>query len=269
MVLGVAVVLATNHLEGDPASTLMNAGAAVIVYGGTFAALLVHFRPRDITSSVKRLSWLIRPPNTDTVRFIEDITEWSNISRSRGVLALEEVADNLNDRFVKNGLTMIVNNQPFEEVRNTLFLIGELEDREYDVAGNVWEAAGGYAPTIGVLGAVLGLIHVMINLDHPGSLGIGIATAFVATVYGVGTANLIFFPLGSRLKAIAGGRTVYRDIALEGLLLLWKGASPLIIRERLESLLESRRRDAPLSEEPAGDAGGQFEADTSPVRERA
>jgi chemotaxis protein MotA len=269
MVLGVAVVLVTNHLEGDPASALMNSGAAVIVYGGTFAALLVHFRPRDIISAVKRLSWLIRPPNTDTVAFIEDVTEWANISRSRGVLALEELADKLGDRFVKTGMTMIVNNQPFEEVRNTLFLIGELEDREYDVAGNVWEAAGGYSPTIGVLGAVLGLIHVMINLDHPGSLGIGIATAFVATVYGVGTANLLFFPLGARLKAVAGGRTVYRDIALEGLLLLWKGASPLIIRERLESLLESRRRDAPQAEEPVSDSGGAFETDTTQVRERA
>lgn len=241
IILGIVVVLGTNQLEGDPISALLKGGAAVIVFGGTLSALLVHCGPRDIISATKRLSWLVKPPNTDTGKFIEDISEWSSINRSRGILALEEVADNLDDRFIKTGLTMIVNNQPFDDLRDTLFLVGDVEDREFAVAGEVWEAAGGYAPTIGVLGAVLGLIHVMINLNHPSTLGIGIATAFVATVYGVGSANLIFFPLGSRLKAIAGGRTVYREIAIEGLLLLRKGSSPLIIRERLENLLESRR----------------------------
>jgi chemotaxis protein MotA len=255
MIAGVAVILATNYLEGDPVSALLNASAALIVFGGTLAALLVHSGPRGLLSAVKRLGWLLKPPGTDAVQFIEQITEWANINRSKGLLALEEIADQLDDRFIKTGLTMIVSNQPSEEIHNTLFLVGEVEDREASVAGDVWEAAGGYAPTIGVLGAVLGLIHVMLNLDQPSTLGIGIATAFIATVYGVGSANLIFFPLGQRLKGIAAGRGAYRDVALEGLLLLLKGASPLIIRERLEHLLESRRRAARQDDGESADRG--------------
>jgi chemotaxis protein MotA len=177
------------------------------------------------------------------VQLIQDMYDWSTLMRNSSALALEDAAEETSDQFLKIGLEQIVAGQSHDDVRDVLYKLGDIEDRENTEGANVWEAAGGYAPTVGILGAVLGLIHVMLRLDHPSELGGGIATAFVATIYGVGAANLVFFPLGNRLKAIAGGRTTYREIATEGLLQLSKGnANPIRLRERLENMLESRRR---------------------------
>lgn len=242
VIAGVAIVFLANGMEGDPAIVLLKSGAAMIVFGGTFAALLVDCGLANMLAGCRGLGWLVKPPRTDPCVFIEDISEWSRTSRGKGALALEPIIEELSDQFIKLGLRNIVDGRTYDELRDTLYLVGEVEDREYEVAGQVWEAAGGYAPTIGVLGAVIGLIHVMLNLNNPGSLGTGIATAFVATVYGVGGANLIFLPLAARLKAIAKGRATFREMVIEGMLLMRKEAGPMIIRDRLESLLESRRR---------------------------
>jgi chemotaxis protein MotA len=239
---GVAIVFLANGMEGDPAVVLLKSGAALIVFGGTFSALLVDCGFANMIAGGRALFWLVKPPRTDPCVFIEDITEWSRTSRGKGALALEPIIEDVADRFIKLGLRNIVDGRTYEELRDSLYLVGEVEDREYEVAGQVWEAAGGYAPTIGVLGAVIGLIHVMLNLNNPGSLGTGIATAFVATVYGVGGANLVFLPLAARLKSIAKGRATFREMVIEGLLLMRKEAGPMVIRDRLESLLESRRR---------------------------
>ncbi|GHD98148.1 hypothetical protein U879_11690 [Defluviimonas sp. 20V17] len=243
ILLGISAILLTSQLEGDPLMSLVKLNAACIVFGGTFAALLVHAEWRAIVNAFKQVSWLLRPPPTDSVTLIQDMYDWSTLMRNSSALALEDAAEATNDQFLKIGLEQIVAGQSHDEVRDVLYKLGDIEDRENTEGGNVWEAAGGYAPTVGILGAVLGLIHVMLRLDHPSELGGGIATAFVATIYGVGAANLVFFPLGNRLKAIAGGRTTYREIATEGLLQLSKGnANPIRLRERLENMLESRRR---------------------------
>lgn len=243
VILGISTILLTSQLEGDPLTSLLKMNAALIVFGGTFAALLVHAEWRAIVSAFKQVAWLIRRPPTDPVKLIQDMYDWSSAVRGASALALEDAAEETNDQFLKVGLGLIVAGQSQDDVRDVLYKLGDIEDRENAEGGNVWEAAGGYAPTVGILGAVIGLIHVMLRLDHPQELGSGIATAFVATVYGVGSANLIFFPLGNRLKAIAGGRTTYREIATEGLLQLSKGnANPIRLRERLENMLESRRR---------------------------
>ncbi len=261
MVLGIAVVLATNMFEGDTISVLLKLDAAVIVFGGTMAALLVHATPRAIVNAGRQLGWLVRPPSTDSIKLIQDIFEWSHVVRKNGFLALEPVVEEQSDPFLKVGLDMLVSGKGTDELRDVLYQVGDVEDRENVQGGEVWEAAGGYAPTIGVLGAVLGLIHVMLRLSHPSELGEGIATAFVATVYGVGSANLIFFPLGNRLKAIAGSRTIYREIATEGILLLSnQNMNPLRLRERLENMLESRRRAGLEKEMAAGESGMGTEA---------
>ncbi|MEX1663276.1 flagellar motor protein [uncultured Thioclava sp.] len=243
ILLGISAIILTSQLEGDPLLALFKVDAAVIVFGGSISALLVHAEWRSIVNAVKQASWLVKPPPTDTVKLIGDMYDWAGIMRSSSALALEDAADEVDDQFLKVGLGLIVAGQSYEEVRDVLYTLGDIEDRENGQGGEIWEAAGGYAPTIGVLGAVLGLIHVMLRLNHPDELGPGIATAFVATIYGVGAANLVFFPLGNRLKAIAGGRTTYREMATEGLLQLSKGTTnPMRLRERLENMLESRRR---------------------------
>ena len=242
IVVGLLVIFLANGMEGDPAIVLIKSGAAMIVFGGTFAAVLVDSGPASMLAAVRGLLWLIRPPRTDGAAFIEDLTEWARTSRAKGALSLEPVIDEVADRFVKIGLRNFVDGRAYEELRDTLYLVGEVEDREHEVCSQVWEAAGGYAPTIGVLGAVLGLIHVMLNLSHPELMGGGIATAFVATVYGVGSANLIFLPLGARLKSIVRARMTYREMVIQGLLLMKKEAPPMAIRDQLEALLESRRK---------------------------
>lgn len=243
VILGLSTIVLASQLEGDPLMSLLKMNAALIVFGGSFAALLVHAEWRAIVSAFKQVAWLVRPPPTDSVQLIQDMFEWSSLMRGSSALALEDAAEQTGDQFLKVGLGLIVAGQNQDDVRDVLYKLGDIEDRENAEGGNVWEAAGGYAPTVGILGAVIGLIHVMLRLDHPEELGSGIATAFVATVYGVGAANLIFFPLGNRLKSIAGGRTTYREIATEGLLQLAKGnANPIRLRERLENMLESRRR---------------------------
>ncbi|TMV87233.1 flagellar motor protein [Thioclava sp. BHET1] len=262
IILGITVILLTGVMEGDPLMSLFKLDAACIVFGGSFSAVLVHAEFRAIINAIKQVRWLVKPPPTDSVALIRDLHNWAGQMRTSSALALEAASEEVSDQFLKVGLGLIVAGQSFEEVRDVLYTVGDIEDRENAEGGAIWEALGGYAPTIGVLGAVMGLIHVMLRLDHPDELGDGIATAFVATIYGVGGANLIFFPLGNRLKAIAGGRTTYREIAIEGLLQLAKGnANPIRLRERLENMLESRRR--------SGLARELDEADADPAQQEA
>lgn len=242
VVVGVVILFAANHLEGDPMVALLKMDAALIVFGGTFTAMLIHAGAKDLIAAARCLSWLVRPPKTDAAAFIEEITEWAKTARAKNLLALEADADASTDSFAKVGLRALVDGRTEEDIRNTMIMVGDTEEQRNSVAGEVWEAAGGYLPTIGVLGAVLGLIHVMLNMNQPSKIGIGIATAFVATIYGVAGANLIFLPLGARMRAIARHRMMYREIVMEGILMLKKGASAMLIRDRLEALLESRRR---------------------------
>jgi chemotaxis protein MotA len=250
IITGLFVLFGANWMSGDSFVALMKPDAALIVFGGTTAALLVHADFSAIKNAFKHLSWLVKPPNTDAIKLIEEFQEWARIVRKdNSFLGLQEVAANISDRFLEISIESLLANTPGDEIRDLLYRVGDVEDREFLLSGEIWEAAGGYAPTIGVLGAVLGLIHVMLRLNHPSELGGGIATAFVATVYGVGSANLIFFPLGHRLKMIAGGRTVYREIATEGFLLLREKTNPRRIRSSLEQMLESRRRAALVEKE--------------------
>ena len=261
IILGVLVVLMANHAEGDSPDVLLKTGAAIIVFGGTFAALLVHGGARRLLGAVKALRFLIKPPATDSWKFLNDVCQWADVARKNGIISLEAEADQLTDRYLKIGLSMMVNNEPYERVRETLFMAGDVEDRDGESAAELWEAAGGYAPTIGVLGAVLGLINVMLHLDHPSELGPGIATAFVATVYGLFSANVVFIPVGARLKTIAASRAAFREVAMEGMLMLSRQESPLRIRTFLEHLLDPRRKGG--GDEEREGAAPEFE--TSPA----
>ncbi len=253
VLLGLLVLFGANFLEGDAIQSLLKMDAAMIVFGGTISALLVHEDIETLRNAIKHVSWLLRPPKTDAIELIEDMTKWAEIVR-KNPLALESATEEVSDHFLRVAIDAVVLRTPAEDLRDMLYLTGDAEDRAFMASGGVWEAAGGYAPTIGVLGAVLGLIHVMLRLNHPSELGGGIATAFVATVYGVGSANLVFFPLGNRLKKIAGARSVFREIATEGFIMLSRQEMPSRMRMRLENMLESRR--PPVSDEVASSDAG-------------
>jgi chemotaxis protein MotA len=240
-----------------PLSSLVNLTAFIIVLCGSFSACMLHFGLGSMLSGIKAFMWLIKPPSVDLHKFIDQITEWSSLARSQGTLALEAVIPDVKDPFQKQGLQMIVDNTSPEDFAMILGVMSEKTSHHQEVPAEVWEAMGGYSPTIGVMGAVMGLIHVMMRLDHPDELGEGIATAFIATVYGVGFANLVALPLGNRLKQIAKQMERERDVVMQGFLLLAEGKPGLVIKQNLNSFLDDhgkKKAKAEAEAEPAGAA---------------
>ncbi|HZQ62037.1 MAG TPA: flagellar motor protein [Casimicrobiaceae bacterium] len=220
-------------LEGGHLASLAQFAAFTIVVGGTLAAVMVQSPWPTFVEGMRLARWLFVPPPIESARVIETITTWADRARKDGMLALENELASVNDAFVRNGLQMLVDGFDPEKISEAMHVeISGYEER-YRAAARVWEAAGGYAPTIGILGAVLGLIHVMENLSDPNKLGGGIAVAFVATVYGVGSANLVFLPMANKLKAIIKRQVQERELIVDGLLGIANGENPKLIESRL------------------------------------
>ena len=237
LVLGIIVIVGGAMTDHVPLSSLLNLTAFIIVMCGSAAACLIQFGFRTLLSGFKAVMWMAKPPRIDLAEFIDRVADWSSKARGFGTLVLEQEIPNVEDPFQRQGLQMIVDNTAPEEFASMLGIAAENLDREQAHPGHVWEALGGYSPTIGVLGAVLGLIHVMMRLNHPSELGAGIATAFIATVYGVGFANLVALPLGARLKSIAKELERERMVVIQGFLLLGEGKPGIVIRQTLKSFL--------------------------------
>lgn len=252
-----AVIILGALSDTDPLSSLVSMTATIIVFGGTFAAVLTQFGFGHLLTGLKSIMWLIKPPKVDVEGFIERIAAWSNLARSQGTLALESEMSGITDEFQRKGLQLIIDNTSVEDLLPILSAIADNAAREDDIAAEVWEAAGGYTPTIGVMGAVLGLIHVMLRLDHPEELGEGVATAFVATIYGVGAANLIFLPLGTRFKAMAEANSRQRLIIIRGFVLLAEGKPGILIRQNLQSFLSDHGKKPKKSESEATETAEQ------------
>ena len=255
MIAAVAVIVLAALADGEPISSLFSVTAVLIVFGGTCTALMTQFGLSAVLTAFARFKWLVKPPSVDMYAFIEQVAEWSNLARSKGALALENELEAVVDPFQKQGLQMIIDNVAEEDMLPTLEAIAGHAARDDIVAADVWEAAGGYLPTIGVLGAVLGLIHVMMELNDPSQLGEGIATAFVATVYGVGSANLIALPLGQRLAGLAQMRERDRHLIIQGMMLLKQGKSGILVRQTMQSLLVGKKKpeEAAVAEEADAD----------------
>ncbi len=254
LVFGILCIIGGALADSDPLSSLFSLTAVIIVMCGAFSAAMVHFGFNAIMLAMKGVVWLARPPKTDLRKFIEQVAEWSTMARSQGTLALENIIPTVADPFQRQGLQLIVDNTSPDDFAAILGIMAENTGRMQETPAEVWEALGGYSPTIGVMGAVLGLIHVMMRLDHPEELGQGIATAFVATIYGVGFANLIALPLGARLKALAKELERERHVVIQGFMLLAEGKPGIVIRQNLQSFLEEKKtKPKPESgDEPAG-----------------
>ncbi|HTQ72037.1 MAG TPA: MotA/TolQ/ExbB proton channel family protein [Acidocella sp.] len=251
--LGVLVVVLGAMADNDPLSSLFSLTALIIVLGGTAAALMVQFRLGGVLSGLKGVVWLARPPKIDLHDFVTQMTDWATISRQQGTLALEPFIAQQSDPLQAKALQMIVDNTPASVLREKLTILAETISGQEQLPGKFWEAAGGFSPTIGVMGAVLGLIHVMMMLNHPELLGAGIATAFIATVYGVGTANLFYLPMGSRLAAIAEEVEQARFILIDGFVMLAQQRPASVIRDELLSIIPDNKK----AEAPAGQQDGE------------
>ena len=230
-------ILGGQLLEGGHIGSLVQGTAFLIVIGGTLGAVMLQNSPPVFLLGVRMLAWVFRPPKIEPQAHIEQMLKWSHTARKGGLLALEPAIDELKDPFVRKGLQMLVDGAEPETLRNTLEVEINAFEEHHRQAAKVWESAGGYAPTIGILGAVMGLIHVMENLSDPSKLGGGIAVAFVATIYGVGTANLLFLPIASKLKSVVAAEVVLREMLIEGLVSIANGENPRVIESKLQGYL--------------------------------
>ncbi|MFO1413532.1 MAG: flagellar motor protein [Burkholderiales bacterium] len=233
LVLAALAILGGQWLDGGALSSLVDPAAFLIVIGGTLAAVLVQTPPATFVRGMSLVRWVAVPPQIDDLKSIATLVDWARYVRSVGFLALEDRLGSVADTFTRSGLRMLIDGFDAERIRDALETeIGSYEKR-MRAAARVWEAAGGYAPTIGILGAVLGLIHVMENLTDPSKLGAGIAVAFVATIYGVGTANLLYLPIAGKLRAHIDAEVAHRELLLDGLIGIANGENPRFVEARL------------------------------------
>lgn len=245
IVIALAAILGGQALEGGHAGSIMQLTAFIIVLGGTFGAVCVQNPMPVVIRAMGALSLALSNPHHDVKATITSLLDLANISRKQGLLALEAKLKDIPDPFFRKGVQLIVDGTDPKVVHEILEIEVEHHEEEGIVAAKVWEAAGGYAPTIGILGAVLGLIHVMENLADPSKLGGGIAVAFVATIYGVGAANLFFLPIANKIKLKLKEESASRNMLIMGLVGLAHGENPRLLQEKLESFLPVHERTKP------------------------
>lgn len=238
LVMAFVAIIGGNYLEGGHIGALANGPAAVIVFGGTLGAVLLQTPLMHFKRGLQLLAWTFFPPNIDVQQGINDVVAWSMVARKDGLLGLESLAETETDAYTRKGLQLLVDGAEPENIRSALEVeLYTQEDRDLQAA-RIYENMGGYSPTIGIIGAVLGLIHVMGNLADPSQLGNGIAVAFVATIYGVAAANLVLLPVAGKIKSVVLQQSRYREMLLEGLLAIADGENPRSIELKLQGFVE-------------------------------
>lgn len=237
IIIAIGAIIGGQVLEGGHVGTLMQLTAFIIVIGGTMGAVLIQYSLPVFMLGLKLISWAFMPPRVVLEEIIEQITGWGNTARRGGLLSLEPILVEMQDPFMKKGLQMLVDGAEPEKLREAMEVEMDAYDEHYRLSAKVWESAGGYSPTIGILGAVMGLIHVMENLSDPSKLGAGIAVAFVATIYGVGSANLFFLPVSNKIKSVIGREMVKRQMVVDGLVSIANGENPRLIDTKLRGFI--------------------------------
>lgn len=237
VIIGFAALIGGNFLEGGSWASLLNGPAAIIVFGGTFGAAILQTPLSGLKRALSLSKWIIRPPHQEFKSGIQRVVNWAKAARKEGLLGLENISEAEADRFSRKGLQLLVDGSEPDVIRHVLetdLIVAEQRDHE---AVQFYESMGGYAPTIGIIGAVMGLIHVMRHLADPAELGPGIAVAFVATIYGVALANLLLLPIANKLKACIKEQSQYRELIIEGIISIADGENPKTIEMKLSGYL--------------------------------
>jgi chemotaxis protein MotA len=237
LLLAFVAIIVGAILKGAGVHALLSAAAFMIVVVGTIAAICVQTPLAVMRRAFVILPWVFLPPMRAPEAQIRKIVEWSNLSRKQGLLGLEPLLAGEPDTFLRKGLQLVVDGSEPEMIRNTLEVdMGARESADLRAA-KVFEGMGIYSPTLGIIGAVLGLMAVMQNLADPSKLGHGIAAAFVATVYGIGLANLVFLPVANKLKSTIQQQAHVHEMLIEGLVAIAQGENPRSIEGRLHGFL--------------------------------
>ncbi|MDD2700199.1 MAG: flagellar motor protein [Sideroxydans sp.] len=237
LVIAVAGILGGQFLEGGAVDVLLQTAAFLIVFGGTLGAVMVQHPMQVFLTGIKMAKWVFVRPKSEARQLSYRLIAWSTAARKDGILSLESQIKTVNDPFVQKGLQLLVDGHSAEKIREVM----EIDLNSYETlrwqGARVWEAAAGYSPTIGILGAVLGLVHVMQSLGEPAKLGAGIAVAFIATIYGVGFANLVFLPISGKLKILIQRDVTTHEMVIDGLCMIANAENPHYIENKLKGYL--------------------------------
>jgi chemotaxis protein MotA len=237
IVLAFVAVLVGAVLKGAGIQALLSSAAFMIVVVGTIAAICVQTPLNVMKRAMRILPWVFAPPAVAGETMLKKMIDWSNVARKQGLLGLEPMLDREPDDFVRKALQLVVDGSEPDAIRNTMEVELHIREQSDTRAAKVFEGMGIYSPTLGIIGAVLGLMAVLQNLADPSKLGHGIAAAFVATVYGIGLANLFFLPMASKLKVAIQRQSQSREMIIEGMISIAQGENPRAIESKLQGYL--------------------------------
>ena len=235
-IIAFAAIIMGNSLEGGTFAALVDGPAFIIVMGGTLGAIVLQTPYDKIRQALMLLGWVVKPPALKWREEVERMADWGRVARREGLIGLENIAGRTTNDFHRKGLELLIDGMDPLTMRRLLESDCQARLESDIAAAQVFRSMGGYAPTIGILGAVIGLIQVMGNLANPDELGQGIATAFIATIYGVGFANLLFLPVADRIKTIAIRKSSADELYIEGLMAIAEGEHPRNIEVRLQGM---------------------------------
>jgi chemotaxis protein MotA len=242
ILIALAALLGGNILEGGHASALLNLPAAIIVFGGTIGATMICFSLQDVKNFPNWLKVAFQEKQTDAHKMIRTIVDLADMARREGILKLESVVETIDSDFLRQGISLVIDGTDYEVTKSILETEVEFMRERHHTGAKFFDAAGGFAPTMGIIGTVMGLVHVLGSLEDTANLGSAIAVAFIATLYGVFSANVIWLPIGAKLKARSKQEAIAREIIIEGVLAIQAGESPRIIEDRLKSFLSPENR---------------------------
>lgn len=263
VLLAVGAIIGGLILEKGHVGDITQPTAAIIVLGGTFGAVLVSMPLSVVIRALKRMEVVLFEKAQSPQALIEELIEYATKARKNGLVSLEQDAELITDPFLRKAITLAVDGTDLQEIRKMLELEIGLVEHSWESEAKVMECAGGYAPTIGIIGAVMGLIQVMKNLANIEEVGHGIAVAFVATIYGVGVANLFLLPAANKIKTRAQYEVQMKELIVEGVGAIVEGLNPKLIRAKLEAYArlhspEKKAKNAAAAEGAA--AAGVVEA---------
>jgi len=250
LLLAVAGIVVGLLLEGGKLGQILQPTAAMIVFGGTLGAVMVQFPSAVVLQAAKRVAHIFFERNSDGQAEVRELVGYAQKARKNGIVSLDAELNKIGDPFLRKSLTLAVDGTEPEELRKMMELELDNQAEREEKIPQVFESAGGFAPTIGIIGAVLGLIQVMQHLDNISEVGKGIAVAFVATIYGVGSANLLFLPFAGKLKIRMREEQVLREMTLEGVVCILEGMNPRMLETRLQGFL-AEQKSLPLAKAQA------------------
>lgn len=229
-------------LDGGHIGALFKPTAAIIVFGGTIGATVISFSLNELKNIPRLFKVALFPKQQEPAQVIELIVSLADEARREGLLYLENRLEEIDDSFLRKGVQLVVDGTDPELVRSIMEVELYAIEERHQVGSSIFEAAGGYAPTMGIIGTVMGLVHVLGNMNDPSSLGPAIAVAFMATLYGIASANILWLPLAAKLSNLSKKEVHLRQLMIEGIVSLQAGYNPILIRERLAAFLNPATR---------------------------